>query len=306
MGICAFNEEQNIGLLLQNLLTKQGLGSDSEIIVVCSGCTDSTPAIVRQFSEKDARVKLIMEQERLGKASAINRILEKYSGELVFLIPADVLPASSALPLMTRRISEDAKIGVVGGSPVPVNVEAGFCGYLSHLMWRLHNNTLRYLNDLSLSNHASGELMVLRQGIVDRIPSDVVNDDAYIAVTAALKGSLVKYCDEAKVYIKAPTSIADYIRQRRRVIFGHLRVKRLTKKYPKTIENMLIQDPTKSLHVLKEEIRERPKDALKLIVVILIEGVVNALAFIDIVFKKQHTVWAIAESTKKLQRSILK
>ena len=69
---------------------------------------------------------------------------------------------------------------------------------------------------------------------------------------------------------------------------------------------MLIQDPTKSLHVLKEEIRERPKDALKLIVVILIEGVVNALAFIDIVFKKQHTVWAIAESTKKLQRSILK
>ena len=83
---------------------------------------------------------------------------------------------------MTRRISEDAKIGVVGGSPVPVNVEAGFCGYLSHLMWRLHNNTLRYLNDLSLSNHASGELMVLRQGIVDRIPSDVVNDDAYIGL----------------------------------------------------------------------------------------------------------------------------
>ncbi len=148
--------------------------------------------------------------------------------------------------------------------------------------------------------------MVLRQGIVDRIPLNVINDDAYIAVSATLKGFLVKFCDEAKVYIKAPTNIPDYIRQRRRVVYGHLRVKRLTKKCPKTIENMLIEEPSKSLHVLKEEIKERPKDTIKLSVVILIEAMVNALALIDITFKRQHTVWAVANSTKNLQRKFLK
>ena len=292
--------------MLLNLLTQQGLEADSEIIVVCSGCTDSTADIVRQFSETDPRVKLILEEKRLGKASAINNVLGKAEGQFVFLIPADVVPAAFALPLMVRRISENPRIGVVGGSPVPTNVENGFCGYLSHLMWRLHNSTLHYLNDLNLGNHASGEFMILRRGIVNHIPLNVVNDDAYIAVSASLKGFLVKYCDEAKVYIKAPTSIPDYICQRRRVVYGHLRVKELTREYPKTIENMLVQDPSKSLHILKEEIKERPKDTAKLFVVILIEAVANAFALIDILLGKQHTVWAIAKSTKKLSRSFLK
>ncbi len=289
--------------MLLNLLTQQGLEDDSEVIVVCSGCTDLTPEVVRQFSEMDSRVKLLIEQERLGKASAINKILEKSKGQFIFLIPADVIPKASALPLMIKKFSENFRIGVVGGSPVPTNVESGFSGYLSHLMWRLHNNTLHYLNDLNLSNHASGEFMVLKQGIVDKIPINVVNDDAYIAVSASKKGFLVKYCEEAKVYIKAPTSISDYICQRRRVVYGHLRVRRLTKEYPKTIENMLIQDPSKSLHLLKEEIKERPKDTVKLLVVILIEAVVNTLALIDLSFGRQHTVWAIAKSTKKFKEA---
>ncbi len=292
--------------MLSNLLTQQQLGKDSEIIVVCSGCTDSTPMVVRQFSEMDSRVKLVIEQKRLGKASAVNIVLEKSKGQFIFLIPADVIPARSALPLLIKKFSENPKIGVVGGSPVPTNLETGFSGYLSHLMWRLHNNTLHYLNDLNVSNHASGEFMVFRQGIVNKIPINVVNDDAYIAVTASLKGWLIKFCDEAKVFIKAPTSISDYICQRRRVIYGHLRVRELTKKYPKTLENMLVQDPAKSLHILKEEIKENPKDTIKLFAVILIEAVANALALFDVSFKKQHTVWAIATSTKKLQENFRK
>ncbi len=200
VGICAYNEQQNIGRLLSNLLTQQQLENDSEIIVVCSGCTDSTPMVVRRFSEIDSRVKLVIEQKRLGKASAVNRILEKSKGKFIFLIPADVVPAAFALPLMIKKISENSNIGVVSGSPVPTNLETGFSGYLSHLMWRLHNNTLHYLNDLNLNNHASGEFMVLRKGIVDSIPLNVVNDDAYIAVKASLQGYLVKFCDRSQSF----------------------------------------------------------------------------------------------------------
>jgi glycosyltransferase involved in cell wall biosynthesis len=68
VGICAYNEEENIGALLENLLTQQSLPHNSEIIVVCSGCTDETPSIVEKFARKDKRVKLILEEERRGKA----------------------------------------------------------------------------------------------------------------------------------------------------------------------------------------------------------------------------------------------
>ena len=301
VGICAYNEQQNIGHLLNNLLTEQELQGDSEIIVVCSGCTDLTPQVVRQFAEKDNRIRLIIEEDRLGKSSAINKILEMYEGDFIFFIPADVIPAKFTLPFMIKIISEDSRIGVLGGSPVPTNTGEGFSGYLSHLMWRVHNRTLKYLDDLNLGNHASGEFMVLRHGVVEKIPIDVVNDDAYIAVAASLNGSLVKYCDEAKVYIKAPTNIPDYIRQRRRVVYGHFRVKQLTKEYPKTVENMMLSDPSKSLNVLKMEIAEHPWDTMKLTVVVFIEVLINALAITDLALKKEHTVWTISKSTKKLQ-----
>ena len=301
IGICAYNEQQNIGYLLNNLLTEQNLREDSEILVVCSGCTDSTPQVVKRFAEKDNRIRLIIEEERVGKSSAINKILENHKGEYVFLIPADVIPAKETLSFMVKKISEDSRIGVLGGSPVPINTEEGFSGYMSHLMWRIHNRTLKYLDDLNLGNHASGEFMVLRHGVVEKIPIDVVNDDAYIAVEASMNGNKVKYCDEAKVYIKAPTNIPDYIRQRRRVVYGHFRVKQCTNDYPKTVENMMLKDPAKSFNVLKEEIKERPRDTIKLSVVIFIEALVNTLAIFDLALKKNHTVWTVAKSTKKIE-----
>jgi biofilm PGA synthesis N-glycosyltransferase PgaC len=303
IGICAYNEQQNIAHLLNNLLTEQNLNQDSEILVVCSGCTDSTPEVVKRFADKDRRIRLIIEEERLGKSSAINIILEMYRGDFVFLIPADVIPAKSALSVMVDKISADSQIGVLGGSPIPVNSEDGFSGYLSHLMWRIHNQTLKYLDNLNLGNHASGEFMVLRSGIVEKIPVDVVNDDAYIAVEASMNGCKVKYCDEAKVYIKAPSNIPDYIRQRRRVVYGHHCVKKSTSDYPKTVENMMLKDPTKSINVLKEEVKQHPRDTIKLSVVILIEALVNALAITDLAFKKNHTVWKVSTSTKKIKTS---
>ena len=77
MGICAHNEALNIGKLLNNILTKQKLPAESEVLVVCSGCTDQTVEIVKEFHNKDSRIKPIVEKERKGKASAVNQILSK-------------------------------------------------------------------------------------------------------------------------------------------------------------------------------------------------------------------------------------
>ena len=50
IGIMAYNEEANIGRLLQSLLNQiLTHGYLSEIIVVASGCTDRTEDIVRHY-----------------------------------------------------------------------------------------------------------------------------------------------------------------------------------------------------------------------------------------------------------------
>ncbi|MCK4435687.1 glycosyltransferase, partial [Candidatus Bathyarchaeota archaeon] len=77
VGICAYNEEHNIRELFENLLTEQNMPSNSRILVVCSGCTDGTPQIAEEFCKSDARIELIIENIRKGKANALNKIFEK-------------------------------------------------------------------------------------------------------------------------------------------------------------------------------------------------------------------------------------
>lgn len=298
IGICAYNEAKNIGRLLESLIADQSLTCNSEILVVSSGSTDVTTEIVSKFSEKDRRVELIVQGERLGKASAINEILKRASHEIIFLIPADVLPAPSSLIRLASEFS-NPKVGVVCGSPLPVNSERNFSGYLANLMWRLHNRTLKLLGDSDINTHASGELMAVRGGIIDHIPMNTVNDDAYLAVEIS-KGYRVKYCESAKVYLKAPSNIADYVRQRRRVMFGHHSVRRTTGSYPRTLGAMPYYDLRRLLKVIRDEISYRASDIPKLGLAIALEIVSNVLAWIDVILKRKYISWSAVTSTKDL------
>jgi biofilm PGA synthesis N-glycosyltransferase PgaC len=73
VGIMAYNEEANIGRLLEALLAqKTRLASLDEILVVASGCTDRTEAIVEEFAARDGRIRLLTQVRKEGKAAAVN------------------------------------------------------------------------------------------------------------------------------------------------------------------------------------------------------------------------------------------
>ena len=300
IGICCYNEEANIAKLLDNLLTKQHLPRNAEILVVCSGSNDKTSTIVNQYCKLDKRITLIVEKDRKGKAEAVNRILSIYKNDFLILIPGDVIPSESSIAYLIEAMISNPRIGVICGQPVPVNNRKGFMGYIGHMIWRLHHRTLLLLNDLNLSTHATGELMALRKGIVDKIPTNVINEDAYLAVCASSKNLLVKYNPKAVVHIKTPTTIVDYINQRRRIIFGHHRVKQFTNQYPSNLESMLFSTPLRTLNILLDEIKEQPKHIPKFLLAVFLELLINALAIKDLLLRKEHTLWKVAHSTKNL------
>jgi biofilm PGA synthesis N-glycosyltransferase PgaC len=299
IGVFCYNEGENLTRLLDNLLCEQDLAQNTEIFVVCSGCMDNSPKFVRELSERERRVRPLYEVTRNGKASAVNEVLKRYSGEYLFLIPADVVPAKNALSRLLRELS-NPKVGVVCGHPTPVIDTGKFAGYLCSLIWRLHNRALREFTEANMNTHASGEFMLVRRGVVRRLPLDVVNDDSYIGVVAANKGLIVKYCDEAKVYIRGPTTLADYIRQRRRVVYGHHQVKRLTGCYSTTMTAVAFHNPRRIVRVFCEEIGERPSHFLELCLSLVVEGMVNLLAFLDVLLRRHLIAWDRVTSAKGL------
>ena len=93
IGVMAYNEESNVGRLLEHLSGASAPDAEiAEIIVVSSGSTDGTDGIVEEWEKKDPRVRLIREEERRGKASAINLFLSEARGDILILESADTLP----------------------------------------------------------------------------------------------------------------------------------------------------------------------------------------------------------------------
>ena len=84
--IPAFNETATIGRVLKSVLNLDYPSEKLEIIVVDDGSTDNTSAVVKKLTDK--RIKLI-QQQRKGKAAALNLGLDYAGGNFVACLDAD-------------------------------------------------------------------------------------------------------------------------------------------------------------------------------------------------------------------------
>lgn len=177
VGIMAHNEEANVSRTIYTVLEQQApTVLIEEVIVVASGCTDRTVPIVAEIALQEPRVRLCIQEKREGKASAINLFLKQAVSPVVVLIGADVIPEASALEYLCAAF-KDAKIGMVGGRPVPVNDPATFMGHTVHLLWRLHDYLARVQPKL-------GEVIAFRNvisGIPTGSPVDEISIQALIS-----------------------------------------------------------------------------------------------------------------------------
>jgi len=62
---------------------------DFEIIVVCNGCTDKTPEIVKEFSSDKPEIKLLVFEKILGKGGAVLEGFKSANGDIVGFTDAD-------------------------------------------------------------------------------------------------------------------------------------------------------------------------------------------------------------------------
>ncbi len=294
VGICAYNEGNNVGQLLNNLLFEQQLSEDSEILVVCSGCTDNTVQIVQKYQKLDPRVKSHIEKERTGKAPAINYILKNATGDSIFLISADTLPQKQILPVLVSKL-DAPNVGIVCGNPVPVNDSHSLVGRIVQVLWHFHGHVFEELNDAGLARHAS-EGFLIRKGIVDQIPAQTINDDAYIAVTTKKKGWLILFSSKSKISMRGPKNFSEYFQQRRRIIFGHFQLRKLTGESPQYLVQMAPLEPLRAVKLASWLFTQY--DVFTLGAFFLTEFAVNVVAAGDCVFGKKHVQWQVLPSTK--------
>ncbi len=90
IGIPAFNEGNNIGFLIQELLDQTTQDYELKSIVVASDAsTDNTDSVVQSFNNE--KVKLIPNAVRQGQAAKQNQIIEACETDILVLLNGDIL-----------------------------------------------------------------------------------------------------------------------------------------------------------------------------------------------------------------------
>jgi biofilm PGA synthesis N-glycosyltransferase PgaC len=291
IGIMAYNEEANIGKLLQALLRqKLTCCRLHEIVVVASGCTDRTVMIAREYAERESKVKVLVQERREGKASAINVFLQHaHEADVIVLESADTLPANgSTIDCLVRPLVEQPEVGMTGAQPAPVDNREHFLGFVVHLQWKLHHR-------ISVISPKMGELVAFKN-VLPEIPVDTAVDEACIEALLVLKGYNLRYVPEAVVYNKGPDTINDFLKQRRRIAAGHHHL-RHTQCYRVSTQNCY-----QIIAALLAEIIWSPKYLLWTIGAIVLEVYGRFLGVFDFYVKKKNPfTWEMATTTKRLR-----
>ncbi len=293
IGICAADSAANLDRLLAVIASETHPPGFTlkKVVLVASGCEPESMVSVRELAHRDQRFVLIEEPTRRGKSAAINQVIENFDGHFLVLVNSDALPEPGAISKLLSVIAEDTNVGMVSASPAVGN-KTGITSSVLQLMWATHNECLLTLSDSDRNNHCCDELIVIRADALRKLPADTVNDGAYLAGSAYQAGYSIKFCEAARVRIDVPLSFTDLIRQRRRIVYGHVQIWKSVGESPRTLESMLLNNPLLSLSILIRTLAKSPKLVLALPLAVIGEAVSITFAMYDnLTSSKKHTTW---------------
>lgn len=285
VGVMAYNEQANIAAALGSILGQELTSRRiAELIVVASGCEDRTADIVADIARHDRRVHLVEQERREGKASAINLFIGAARSPVLVMVGADVLVEGGTFDALLRHF-DDPAVGMVGGHPVPVNSETTFLGHAVHLLWRMHDRIARQAPKL-------GEIVAFRN-VIPSIPLETAVDEISIQALISQLGYRLVYEPQAVVYNRGPATVSDFLRQRRRIYAGHLRVR----------EQQGYSAPTMSAWRAARVLCgsgsfTTPRAMVWSLGTVGLEAIARALGAYDVMRRRSAHVWAISDTTK--------
>ena len=271
IGIMAYNEEKNIGKLLQRVINTNIIDN---VYVVTSGCTDKTIDIAKSLG-----AKVLVQDKREGKISAINLFLQNAKSDILILCSADVLPTSFCFKYLLQPL-EDSKVGMVGAHPIPVNRLDSLINRIGNLMWKTHHQ-------MALKYPKAGEIAAFRNKV--KVLNNTLVDEAYIESRLVEMRYKIMYAPDAVVFNRSPETLDDFVKQRKRIFIGHLRLAQQGYKvHTMSIFNIIIASLKAS------------KNILLLIQGGLLELKIRYQAKKEIDKDSNSSMWEISNTTKTL------
>jgi cellulose synthase/poly-beta-1,6-N-acetylglucosamine synthase-like glycosyltransferase len=214
--VAAYNEAAVIGQKLDNTLALDYPRHLLEIIIVTDGSHDETANIAADYH--DQGVILLHQPERRGKSAAINRAVERATGEILVFSDANAFYRDNALRMLVRHFS-DPSTGCVSGKKT-IRPTAASVTESESIYWKYESFIKSSESRLGMTTAIVGEMMALRKEHFSPIPAGIINDDAYLALNSLRSGYRVIYEPAAVCWETSAQSMHDEVIRRRRMNAG--------------------------------------------------------------------------------------
>jgi len=211
--IAAYNEVENIGQTLQNKLELDYPEERLEIIVISDGSDDGTDEIVQSFAP--ANIRLIRQQPRAGKTSALNLAVPQARGEIIIFSDANSLYATDALRKLVANFNDSA-VGYVSGKMVYANPDGSLIGDGCSSYMRYENRLRKYETEIGSIVGVDGGIDAVRKGLYQPMRADQL-PDFVLPLAVIAQGYRVVYEPEAVLRETALKDSTDEYRMRVRV-----------------------------------------------------------------------------------------
>jgi len=194
-----------------------------EVIVVDDGSIDGTADAVRNAFGSDARVRLVVQENR-GKAEALNHIHKLATSPVIVAVDADTILAPDAIEYLVGHF-KDPRVGAVAGN-VKVGNRRNLLTVLQAIEYitaqNLDRRAYETLNGIMVVPGAIGAWRAEAVDAAAGYSLETLVEDADLTISIIRAGFQVKYEPNAKAFTEAPETIRQFIRQRIRWTFGML------------------------------------------------------------------------------------
>ena len=214
-----------------------------EYELVIAAPDKETADVVKEFSKKNKQITYFKDPGK-GKSFALNMLFKILKGNIWIFTDGDVYLDKIAISEITKYF-KDLKVGCVTGRPVSTNSKNTMTGYWAHLLCDAGAHAIRAELDAKGSFiECSGYLFAFRKDLIKEIPLNVA-EDTFIPYVILKKGFRVRYAPTARVYIKGPTTLKDFIKQKIRTAKAHETLQDYAKDFPrvKSFKNELMKGP---------------------------------------------------------------
>lgn len=175
-----------------------------------------------------------IQDPKKGKPYALKLAIKESKGDILIFTDGDTYFDRDAVKYLIEPF-ENPQVGGVSGKPIPINKKDNLLGYWGHLLYdaaddrrikTISNKKENYYVSDNSFFPMSGYIMSTRKFEFD-IPSEVLSDDAYISYQIKNSGREIAYAPLAKCFVKYPTSLSDYYKQKVRAMGGFIQLEEI-------------------------------------------------------------------------------